>query len=58
MSAQHLEKDGGGVRSKLHERIQPDLTVGICWRWCGATIAMGSYLSSFFVFVVARDLET
>ena len=58
MSAQHLERDGGGLQSKLHERIRPDLTVGICWWWCGAIVAMGPYLSSFFVFVVERDLET
>ena len=58
MSAQHLERDGGGVLSKLHLRIRPNPTVSICWQWCGAIVAMGSYLSSFFICVVAWDLET
>ena len=46
----------GGMHSNCHERIRPNLTVGVCWWWCGATVAMGSYLSSLFM--VARDLET
>ena len=44
------------MRSNCCERIRPNLTVGVCWWWCGATAAMGLYLSSLFM--VARDLET